>query len=116
MLVCCLRVLIGMQSPDWKYTETVQKRIRVIKVNRQERHLDAQDVDAGVPFCLDAEEGLDLGKVKQAKIYKATIKVYFAELNSGLEQELYERSISDAQLRHSLRVLKASGSDRKSVV
>jgi hypothetical protein len=103
--------VINMQSPDWKFTETVQKKIRVVTINRRERHLDAVDVDpAGVPFCLDAEEGLDLGKVKAAKIYKATIKVYSASLSSELEQQLYERSINDAQLRRSLQVLKASGS------
>ena len=102
--------LIGMQNPDWKYTETVQKKILVVNVNRRERHLDAVDVDAGVPFCLDAEEGLDLGKIKPAKIYKATIKLYNAAISSELEQQLYEKSISDAQLRHSLQVLKASGS------
>jgi len=99
-----------MQNPDWKFTETVQKRIRVIKINHKERHLDAQNIDAGVPFCLDAAEELDLDKIKKAKIYHATIKVYNAQLSADLERQLTEMSIRDSQLLHSLNVIKKSGS------
>ncbi len=99
-----------MSSPEWKFTESVVRRIRVIKVNLQERHLDAQNIDDGVPFCLDAAEGLDLGKIKKAKIYRATIKVFTGQLSSDLERELTELSLNDTKLRHSLQFMKQSGS------
>jgi hypothetical protein len=102
-----------MSSPEWKFTESVVRRIRVIKVNLQERHLDAQDIDEGIPFCLDAAEGLDLGKIKKAKIYRATIKVFTGQLSSDLERELTELSLNDTKLRHSLQVMKQSGSQLK---
>jgi hypothetical protein len=102
-----------MSSPEWKYAETVQRRIRVMKVNNQERHLDAQNIDDEVPFCLDAQNGLDLSKIKKAKIYHATIKVYTAELSGDLERQLTELSMKDTKLRHSLQIMKQSGSQFK---
>jgi hypothetical protein len=101
--------LIVMSDPEWKYTETVQKRIRVIKINHQERHLDAQDIDSGFVLCLDANEGLDLGKIKKAKMYQATIKVYKAELTVELERQLTEMAIRDTQLDDSLKAIRKAG-------
>ena len=106
----------AMLTPDWKYTETIQKRLRFIKINKQERHLDAQDIDEGASYCLDAQAGLDLGKVKLAKVYCATIQVFTAELGGELERHLTELSIEDAQLRHSLQVIKKTGSTLKKFV
>jgi hypothetical protein len=102
-----------MSSLEWKYAETVQRRIRVMKVNNQERHLDAQNIDDAVPFCLDAHNGLDLSKIKKAKIYNATIKVYIAELTGDIERQLTELSMEDTKLRHSLQIMKQSGSQFK---
>jgi hypothetical protein len=56
-----------MSSLEWKYAETVQRRIRVMKVNYQERHLDAQNIDDEVPLCLEAQSGLDLNKIKKRR-------------------------------------------------
>ena len=67
----------------------------------------------GVPFCLDAADGLDLGKIKKAKIYRATIKVFTGQLSSDLERELTELSLNDTKLRHNLQVMKQSGSQLK---
>ncbi len=106
-------LVIRMDSPEWKYAGTVQRRIRVMKVNNQERHLDAQNIDDGVPFCLDAQNALDLSKIKKAKIYLATIKVYTAELNGNLERELTELSLKDTKLSHSLQIMKKTGSQFK---
>jgi hypothetical protein len=102
-----------MSSPEWKYAETVERRIRVMKVNYKERHLDAQNIDDNVPLCLDAQDGLDLNRIKKAKIYNATIKVFTGELSGDLERQLTELSMEDAKLRHSLQVMKQSGSQFK---
>jgi hypothetical protein len=99
-----------MVNPDWKLAETAKKRIRIIKVNRRERHLDATDMEASVPICLDAEENVHLERLKQAKIYQATVKTYEAPLTPALERELNEIALGDSHLRHSLRVIKESGS------
>ena len=102
-----------MSSPEWKYAETVERRIRVMKVNYKERHLDAQNIDDNVPLCLDAQDGLDLNRIKKAKIYNATIKVFTGELSGDLERQLTELSMEDAKLRHSLQIMKQTGSQFK---
>jgi hypothetical protein len=84
-----------------------------MKVNRQDRHLDAQNIDDGIPISLDAQMGVDLDKIKKAKIYRATIKVFTAQLNSALERQLTELSLKDIKLRYSLQVMKQSGSQLK---
>jgi hypothetical protein len=113
MFVCCFWGLIGMSGPEWVYTETVQRRIRVIKINHRERLLNAQDIDMGFPISLEAQRELDLCKIKKAKIYRATIKVFTAQLSGELERHLTERSLEDPQLRYSLQILRQSGSKLK---
>ncbi len=102
-----------MSSTEWVCTETLQRRIRVVKIDHQDRHLDAQDIDMGFPIILDAQGGVDLGKIKKAKIYCATIKVYTAQLGGDLERHLTEKSLEDTQLRYNLRLLRQSGSKLK---
>jgi hypothetical protein len=99
-----------MLKPEWTYIETIQRRIRVNKINHKERHLDAQDIDAGIPFSLEAEGHLDLGRIKKLKIYRATIRVFSAELKGDLERQLTEFAIEDPRLRYNLQVIKRSGS------
>jgi hypothetical protein len=106
-------LLIDMSSPDWQYTETIQKRIRIIKVNQRERCLDAQNLDDGLAFTLDAASDVDLGKIKRAKIYHATIKVYTGELTGDLERHLAELSLEDIRLRRSLEIMRQTGSKLK---
>ena len=100
-------------NPEWKYAETVKRRIRVMKINARERHLDAQNIDEHYDVCLDAAEGLDLGKIKKAKIYVATIRISTAELSGEFERQLNELAMTDERLRHSLHVMKRTGSDLK---
>jgi hypothetical protein len=102
-----------MSNPEWVYTETIQRRIRINKINHQHRTLDAQDIDGGIPLSLDSQSGLDLRKIKKAKIYFATIKVFTSELGGDLERHLTELSLEDTQLRYSLQILKQSGSKLK---
>ena len=75
--------------------------------------MDAVDIETMQPFCLDTDPKVDLAKLKKAKIYRATIKVFKAEISGELESELKEMAIGDAQLRHSLQAMKAAGSDLK---
>lgn len=103
-------VPIDMVNPEWKHTQSTQKRIRIIKVNHKERHLDATDMEEGIPICLDADSKVKLEKIKKAKIYKATIKTYEAILTPELERELKEMALNDPHLWHSLQVIKESGS------
>ena len=98
-----------MSGPEWKFTETMQTRIRVIKVNQRQRHLDAQDIDQKLPFTLDADPKLDLAKIKKAKIYHATIKVYTAQLAGDFERQLNELAMTDTRLRRSLHVIRQTG-------
>ncbi len=96
-------------APDWKYTETVQKRIRITRVNAKERHVDAVDLEGGMPLCMNASEAIDLGKIKKAKIYHATIKVFKADITPELESQLLESAINDPTRLKAIQAMKASG-------
>ncbi len=102
-----------MMNPDWKYAQTLQKTIRTIAINRKERHIDALDLQEGLPFCLEADPKIDLDKIKRAKIYKVEIKMYTAELAGEFGNQLKEMAINDAKLLHSLQALKAAGEPLK---
>ncbi|MCW3999391.1 MAG: hypothetical protein NWE93_04045 [Candidatus Bathyarchaeota archaeon] len=99
-----------MMSPDWKYAETVQKRIRITRVDPKSHHVDASDLDFGGHLCLDADAALDLGKVKRAKIYVATIKVYHAEFTDDLERQMTESALGDIEHLRAIQAMKATGS------
>ena len=98
-----------MLSPEWQFADVIERRIRVIKVNRRQRHLDAQNIDDGVPLYLEVQEGFLLEKIKSAKIYRAKIRVFVAELSGELERQLSEFAIEDVKLRYSLHVMKSQG-------
>ena len=102
-----------MVNPDWQYSETLQKKIRITAVNLKERHIDAVDMDGMIPFCLDAGQKINVDKIKKAKIYQVTIKVFQAPLTGELERELREFAITDHKLRHSLAAIKESGGNLK---
>ncbi|NLB76392.1 MAG: hypothetical protein GX799_07990, partial [Crenarchaeota archaeon] len=63
-----------MLRPEWKFVETIEKRLRVTRIEVKERHLDAVELDANVPMCLSVSDKVNLSKVKRAKIYVATVK------------------------------------------
>jgi predicted NAD/FAD-binding protein len=99
-----------MLKLDWKYVETLQKRMRINRVSLKECHVDAVDMDTGYALCLDADEKIDLGKIKKAKIYQATIKVYKADLTPELYNQLTEMAMEDIDRLRGLQAMKASGS------
>jgi hypothetical protein len=98
-----------MFNPDWKYVETVQKRIRVLKVNFKDRQVDAYDLDAEYPLVLSANEQVDLDKIKRAKIYQATIKAFEAELTPELERQMVETALGSPERLRAVKDMKASG-------
>jgi hypothetical protein len=99
-----------MIDPVWNYAETLNKKIRINKVNLKDRHVDAVDMETGHPICLDADKTIDLGKIKKAKIYQATLKVYTAELTPELMNQLTEMAMEDINQLRGLQAMKASGS------
>ncbi len=99
-----------MMVPDWKLIETIQKRIRINRVNQNDRHVDAVDLDFGEHLCLDADLSVDLRKIKKAKIYVATIKVNHAEFTDELERQMIESAMDDLEHLKAIRTMKASGS------
>jgi hypothetical protein len=97
-----------MLRPDWKYTQTLQRRIRITRISK-DRHVDAFDLEDNVPLCLNAAAELDLDKVKKAKIYQATIKVYESEFTAELERQLVESALGDLGRLRAIQAMKASG-------
>jgi hypothetical protein len=98
-----------MQPPDWKFFETIQKKIRITRIDTKGRYVDVFDLDKGVPLCLSAGNKIDLGKIKKAKIYLATINLFKAELTPELERHAFESALSDLIRLKALQTMKASG-------
>lgn len=98
-----------MLKPDWKYIETTQKKIRVIKVNLRERDIDVTDLENGMIFCIDVNEKIDLEQIKRAKIYKATVKKFEADFTPEFEKQWIETAKGDAEVLKGLEVMKANG-------
>jgi hypothetical protein len=101
--------LINMLKPEWKPVETLQKLIRVTRVEAKEHHLDAVELDGNIPMCLSVVAKIDLGKVKRAKIYKATVTVYETEFTPELEQQVFESAMNDPTRYKALQSMKAQG-------
>jgi hypothetical protein len=99
-----------MMEPDWKYVETVQKRIRILKVNAKDREVDALDLDMGCPLSFNAEKQIDLDRIKRAKIYQATVKVFKAEFSLELERQMTESALGNPEQLKNIAAMKASGS------
>jgi hypothetical protein len=99
-----------MTAIEWKYVETVQKRVRIIKVDAKNRSLDVFDLDLGFPVNFNVKDQVDLGKVKRAKIYLATVEIYKSEFTEELERQMVESALGDPVELRKIQVMKASGS------
>ncbi|MBN1328183.1 MAG: hypothetical protein JXA54_01805 [Candidatus Heimdallarchaeota archaeon] len=95
---------------DWKHIETVDKTIRVIRVNFKERYVDVTDLETKMPISLKANKEIDLGKIKKAKMYRAVVKVFTADFTPELERQLVESAIGDYYQFKAFENYKASGS------
>ncbi len=98
-----------MLRPDWKPVETVEKKLRVTRVEAKEGHIDAVDLDEGVPMCLSVDVKIDLSKVKRAKIYQATVRIYETEFTPELERQVFESAMGDLNRLKALQAMKAAG-------
>jgi len=98
-----------MLDSDWKYVETVQKRVRTIKVDFENRRVEVFDLDLGYPLTFNAGQGIVLEEIKRAKIYFAMVKVYKAEFTEELERQMIESALGDFEELKRVRAFKVSG-------
>ncbi len=98
-----------MSSTQWKLIDTLQKKIRVTRVDAKARHVDGIDLEAKAPVHLTADAKIDLAKIKRAKIYQATLKVYETEFTVELEQQVFESALGDPNRLRALQAMKAAG-------
>jgi hypothetical protein len=98
-----------MLRPDWKPIETIEKKIRVTRVEAQDMHLDAVELGSNYPMCLSVDPKIDLDKIKRAKVYQATIRVYETEFTPELERQVFESAIKDPTRLQALKSMKAQG-------
>jgi hypothetical protein len=98
-----------MVEPDWKYTVTVQKRVRITSVDSQNHTISAFDLDKGFPVSLNADRQIDLGKIKRAKIYQATVKIYEAEFTKELEWQMIEHALHHPNELKQIQAYKETG-------
>lgn len=98
-----------MLRPDWKPVETVEKTIRVTRVDVKDHHLDAVELNSSYPLCLSVDPKIDLEKIKRAKVYQATIRVYETDFTPELERQVFESAINDPNRLKALQSMKAQG-------
>jgi FKBP-type peptidyl-prolyl cis-trans isomerase (trigger factor) len=99
-----------MMSPEWKHVETVQKRVRIQKVNSKNREIEAFDLELGCTLSFNVDPQVNLDKVKRAKIYQATVKVYKAEFTVELERQMVESALGNPEELKRIKAMKAAGS------
>ena len=100
-----------MPQTEWKHIDTVEKRIRITRIEtiQDRRNVYAFDIAQSLPLYLTADKTLDLSKIKRAKIYQATIKVYETEFTPELQQRVLESALGDPQRFKAIQTLRASG-------
>jgi hypothetical protein len=98
-----------MLKPDWKPIETIEKTIRVTRVEAKDHHLDVIELNSNYPLCLSVDPKIDLAKIKRAKIYQATVRVYEADFTPELERQVFESAIKDPNRLKALQSMKAQG-------
>jgi hypothetical protein len=98
-----------MLDSDWKYVETVQKRVRTIRVDTENCRLDVFDLDLGCSLNFNVDEKIDLGKIKRAKIYQATVKIFKAEFTEELERQMVESALGNPEELKQIQAFKESG-------
>jgi hypothetical protein len=98
-----------MLDSDWKYVETTQKRVRTIKVDAKSRSVDVFDLELGCPLNFNAEQSVDLEKIKRAKIYVATVKIYKAEFTEQLKRQMVESALGNPEQLKQVQAFKESG-------
>ena len=99
-----------MMKTEWNYIETVQKRIRVLKVNAKENEIEAFDLDLGCVLSFNTDPKVDLDKVKRAKMYVATVKVFKAEFTEELQRQMIESALGNPEQLKRIEAMKAAGS------
>ena len=98
-----------MIKTNWEYEQTVKKAVQILDVDVEEREVDALDLEAGMPFCLDAIEDIDLSELEVGTSYRATVKVYRGEINPDLEKQWIEMEKDNPTLSKGIKFMKASG-------
>ena len=98
-----------MLDSDWEYVETIQKKVRTIRVDIENRGLDVFDLDLGCSLNFNVDKKIDLEKIKRAKIYRAKVKVYKAEFTEELERQMIEVSLDNPEELRRIRAFKESG-------
>jgi hypothetical protein len=99
-----------MMDTEWKYVETVQKRIRIIKVDSENSRVEVFDLDLGCPLSFNVDQQVGLGKIKRAKLYQATVKVYKSEFTEELEHQMIEAALNNPEELKHIKAMRASGS------
>ena len=89
--------------------ETAQKRVRTIKVDMESRSVNVFDLELGCPLNFNADQKIDLEKIKRAKIYLATVKIYKAEFTEELERQMIESALGNPEELKQVRIFKESG-------
>ena len=102
-------MLSCMLDSDWKYVETVQKRIRTIKVDFKNRSVDVFDLELGCSLNFNVSQEINLEKIKRAKIYVVTVKIFKTEFTEQLERQMVESALGNPIQLKQVQAFKESG-------
>lgn len=98
-----------MPPTEWELTGTIQKKIRVTRIDVKNRYVDVRDLDEDLPMSLTAAPSIDLAKIKKAKMYTVTLRIFKTELTPELERYAFEKALPDRRRLKALQTLKDSG-------
>lgn len=98
-----------MVEPEWKYVKSVQKKIRIIRVDTQNQTIEAYDIDQCFPLSFNAQRQIDLKKIKRAKIYQASVEIYEAEFTKELEWQMMEAALHSHEELKQIQDYKKTG-------
>jgi chemotaxis protein histidine kinase CheA len=97
-----------IKEPTWKYRETITKSIEVKEKDDSEREVAAVDLDL-MPFVLNVASEISMENIKIGEIYKATIKVYTAEMTPEIDKLWSELEKENPDLQEGIKKIRKFG-------
>ena len=98
--------MVLIKQPNWKYRDTVTKIIKVEDKDEDKREVDAIDLEMFMPFILDVPENISMEDIQVGENYRATFKVYTAELTPEIDKLWSKMEKKEHALREGIQHIK----------
>jgi len=98
-----------IKEPEWKFEKTKTKIVQILDINEEKRELDVFDLEALMPFVIDVPSNLLIDEIQKGQTYRATFKVFVANLTPDIEKLWEKESKASVAMRKSIETMKQSG-------